>query len=66
MTGLLKRQTFNDTLALIIFGGYIALWVLSVWKPVPQIVLGATIAHTGQIVTFYYRKAKNGNGEAKP
>ena len=47
-------RSFNDTLALFLVLLVFISWYL--FKP-SDLVLGATIAWVGQIVTFYFRKA---------
>lgn len=56
---LLKRKTFNDSLALMVLVLYVGIWAADILTKVdvPDIVLGATIAHLTTIITFYFRKA---------
>lgn len=62
----LGRQTFNDTLGLLLVAGIPCLWVAHHWWPIPAEALGATISAWTAVVLFYFRKAPppNGNGIA--
>ena len=57
---ILKRKTFNDTLALLIILGVPFLWVAdALWlaNKVPKEAIGASILGWGNVVLFYFRKA---------
>ena len=53
---IFKRQTFNDSLALLIIPGVPGLWLLSHWYPLPEMGLGASIAMWTMVITHYFRK----------
>lgn len=53
-------QNFNDSIAVILILGIIAIWILQGFKKVdlsPEVV-GALIATWTLVVQFYFRKAK--------
>lgn len=62
---ILKRENFNDTLALVLIPGVPGIWVLSHWYPLPPEAVGASILAWGNVVQHYFRKAKNGSTEDK-
>ena len=62
MGKILKRQNFNDTLAILFGAGIPALWVLSHWYPLPPEAVGASIAVWTLVAQHYFRKAAPSNG----
>jgi hypothetical protein len=62
MPHLLKRKTFNDTLALVLLVGLPGLWIGTKWLPLPGEVIGATIAGWTLIVQFYFRRSPDRPG----
>lgn len=63
MGRILKRESFNDTLAILFGLGIPALWVLNHWYALPGEALGASIAVWTLVAQHYFRKAKP-NGQA--
>lgn len=57
-------KKFNDTLALVLFGGILAIWIsqgLGIINLEGTEITGATIAIATLVAQFYFRKAQNGS-----
>lgn len=50
-------KTWNDRLALLLLVLIPSLWVFgAVYKPLPEVVTGATILQWGLVIQYYFRK----------
>lgn len=65
LTGLGRMfpRTFNEWFGVVMAAGVIpGLWVLNHWLNLPEQAVGATILAWGNILQFFYRKAKSNGG----
>ena len=63
---VLKRKTFNDTLALLLLAGLPVMWVADAYfkLKLPGEIIGATIAAFTLVIQHYFRKQGPTNGES--
>lgn len=62
MLRFLGWKTFNDRLALALLILIPCLWVFSVaYRPLPEVIIGATILQWGLVIQYYFRRAPPGD-----